>query len=144
MIIKVDKRFVLNNGPKSLIFNELTNTFVMVNHDLIDSIQSEFENKDDRTWCGGKGKIYYLEQLEKFLVKEDKFFNKNQNKINMSYRSYIDFCNQNIIYLVLKSVIKGSSLCFLHPNKFEEMKKNMVGDIPKFEPDYFPEFELHA
>lgn len=143
-MIKVDKRFSLNNGPKSLIFNELTKSLIMVNHDLIDSVQDEFENKDDSVWCGGRGKVYYLEKLENFLIKEDKFFNKNQKKINMSYRRYVDFCNQNIIYLVLKSVVKGSSLCFLHPNKFEGMKKNMVGDIPELEPDYFPEFELNA
>lgn len=138
MMIQVDERFKINDGLKSVVYNFLTHTSVLTRNSLINYLFDEFETRDDKYWLNGKGKIAYLDMLTKFLSKEDQFFNRNKKLIDMGYRRYADFCNQNVIHACLGSVVNETPLVIIDPEYFEQHKKRCLGSPGAWSPDHFP------
>jgi len=125
-MIKISERFFLKEGIKSAVYLDLTESVVLTNDSLLNVLLKEFTTKDDKEWCGGKGKKYFLQFLRKHLLKENRYFNKHPKKMRMDLDRYCNFCNDTIIYSVLRFVVKGIIVTLVHPSEYQ----SVVGESP--------------
>ena len=93
---------------------------ILTEHENLQSLVDEFTNSDDSKWLHGFGKKALYEMLHKRLKKEDTFFKKKPQKMNVNNAKWIDFCNDCVILVALGNVLYEHPIMLLHPKAYQQ------------------------
>lgn len=120
-----DETLLVDQNNRMCIYNELVNGCIFTNRDefehnlekIMRAPESEFG-----TWGGKQGFLVYL---KKRLKKEDKYFFKNRGKITLKNPRYQEYCDDMVLYVALKHVVKGDPISVMSNTEFEFIDSNM-------------------
>lgn len=89
------------------VYCELVGGYVMTDIDEFENNKVEFSQMNDLEFSEWGGKRGYLNYLEQQLKNQDRYFKKNPRKINMNNKRYRAFCDDMILYEIMRSVVTG-------------------------------------
>lgn len=100
------------------------NMVVLTEHNNIDKQIDSFRTKDDKVWCGGRGKKFMHEFIKGNLLREDRYFTKNPNAANSKNERWVNFCDDCIIFVALDAVLNDNPIRLVHPSCYEDSRNN--------------------
>jgi len=93
---------------------------VLTEHKRLEETRSEFLQKPDSIWMGGRGKNHMRNYLDVALRAQDKYFDQNPLEAVSENQRWNDFLDDCVIYAVLCSVLDDEPLALLHPSVWNE------------------------
>ncbi|TXG75790.1 hypothetical protein E6Q11_06650 [Candidatus Dojkabacteria bacterium] len=95
-------------------------TVILTEHETIKDLVDDFQKSDDAKWLNGQGKKALYDLLMKNLKKENKYFNKKQQKQNTKNERWSNFCDDCVILAALGNVLYQKPIMLLHPKAYEK------------------------
>ena len=93
---------------------------ILTEHENLQSLIDDFKESDDSKWLCGLGKNALYDHLHKQLKKEDKYFNKNPQKMKTNNHRWRNYCDDCIILVALGNVLFENPIKLLLPQAYEE------------------------
>lgn len=103
------------------IYNTLVGGVVVTDIDKFEKNLEEmiFESETEYSdWGGKQGFMKYLENL---LKNEDKYFKKNPRKITLANQRYQDFCDDMVLYEMIRFAVTGDPVQIAPLEKVEKI-----------------------
>jgi hypothetical protein len=106
----VESSVVMTNDGMIGICCPEVNAVIFSNAEYTEKILTEIKNDSESDYKKWGGKRGFMKYLLTRILKEDRYFNKNKNLININNKRYQDFCDDVALYEVVKSVVTGDPM----------------------------------
>jgi hypothetical protein len=134
MKLITDKNEFCNKNNKIGIYNQLVGGCVLTDIDMFEEDCETFRMYDDSEYSMWGGKIGFMKYLEGVLKQEDKYFKKNPRKINGINPRYQGFCDDMVLYEVVRYVLTNSPILVSGLEVVDDIESKITTGLMDVEP----------
>jgi hypothetical protein len=122
-----DRSEFCNQNNMICVYNETVGGTILTNIDQFEKSKVEYSEMDESEFSQWGGKRGFMNYLEMHLKNEDRYFRKNPRKISIQNKRYQGFCDDMVLYEILRSVVLGAFTPVLPLDKHQGVKEVVKG-----------------
>jgi hypothetical protein len=107
MKLKTNRPMSSIKDNKIAIYNTIVGGMVETDIDLLEQNIEKIINKSESEYSQWGGKFGFMKYLENLLKEEDRYFRKNSRKITLLNSRYQRFCDDMVLYEMIRHVVTG-------------------------------------
>lgn len=124
-----DRTEFCNQNNMICVYNETVGGTIMTNIDEFEKGKVEYSEMDESEFTQWGGKRGFMNYLEIHLKTEDRYFRKNPRKISMQNKRYQGFCDDMVLFEIMRSVVIGAQTAVLPLTKHLDVTKIINGTL---------------
>lgn len=109
------------------VYNQTVDGAIMTNIDEFEKIKFEYSEMEESEFAVWGGKSGFMNYLEIHLKNEDWYFRMNPRKITLQNKRYQGFCDDIVLYEVMRSVVVGAHTSVLPLTKHQVINEAVMG-----------------